>query len=162
MSALGAKPTPMPTTEIMPALERGVIDGVFISSCVGGAMEFWRIAKNLQDWGIGPITGWAILVNKAEWEGLPADVREQLRGAMAELEKDAFGQYNKFVEAALETMRKQGVEPWTASPELRAKINDPKYAKAAYDSWYARAKEVGFDGPAYVAQIREALGKPTQ
>jgi len=162
MNALGAKPTPMPTTEIMPALERGVIDGVFISTCVGGAMEFWRIAKNVQDWGVGPITGWAILINKAEWEGLPADIREQIQKAMADLEKDAFGQYNAFVEAALDNMRKHGIEPWTASAEDKAKINSQQYAKAAYDSWYARAKEIGVDGPAYVKQIREALGKPTQ
>lgn len=162
MNALGAKPTPMATTEIMPALERGVIDGVFISTCVGGAMEFWRIAKNLQDWGVGAITGWAILINKAEWEGMPADVREQVRGAMADLQKDAFGTYNAFVEKALDNMRKNGVEPWTASPELRAAINDPKYAQPAFDSWLARAKEVGVDGPAYVNQVRTALGRPTQ
>jgi TRAP-type C4-dicarboxylate transport system substrate-binding protein len=152
----------MPTTEIMPALERGVIDGVFISTCVGGAMEFWRIAKNVQDWGVGPITGWAILVNKAEWETLPADVREQMRGAMAELEKDAFGQYNAFVETALSAMKKQGVEPWTAPAAERAKLNEPRYAKAAFDSWFARAKEVGVDGQAYVNRVRESLGKPAQ
>jgi TRAP-type C4-dicarboxylate transport system substrate-binding protein len=162
MNALGAKPTPMAPTEIMPALERGVIDGVFISTCVGGAMEFWRIAKNVQDWGVGAITGWAILMNKAEWEGLPADVREQMRGAMAELQKDAFGTYDAFVQAALDNMKKNGVEPWSASAADRQKINDPQFAKAAYDSWNARAKEVGFDGPAYVAKIREALGKPAQ
>lgn len=162
MNALGAKPTPMAPTEIMPALERGVIDGVFISTCVGGAMEFWRVAKNLQDWGVGAITGWAILINKAEWDGMPADIREQIRGAMAELQKDAFGTYNGFVEKALDNMRKNGVEPWAASPELRAAINDPKFAQPAFDSWLSRAKEVGVDGPAYINRIRAALGRPTQ
>jgi TRAP-type C4-dicarboxylate transport system substrate-binding protein len=162
MNAVGAKPTPMATTEIMPALERGVIDGVFISTCVGGAMEFWRLAKNVQDWGVGAITGWAILVNKAEWEGMPADVRDQMRGAMAQLEKDAFEQYNTFVQASLDNMKKNGVEPWTAPAADRAKLNETKYSKAAFDSWLSRAKEVGVDGPAYVTKVREALGKPAQ
>ena len=160
MNALGAKPTPMAVTEIMPALERGVIDGVFISTCVGGALEFWRVAKNVQDWGIGPITGWAILINKAEWEGLPADVREQVRGAMAGLEKDAFAPYNGFVQAALDSMKKHGVEPWSATEASRNAVNAAQYSAAAYDSWNARAKEVGFDGPAYVEKVRKALGKP--
>jgi len=160
MNALGAKPTPMAPTEIMPALERGVIDGVFISTCVGGALEFWRIAKNVQDWGIGPITGWAILVNKAEWAGLPADVRQQMQTAMDGLQKDAFGTYNAFVQAALDNMKKHGVEPWTAPEAERQKVNATQFSKPAYDSWYARAKEVGFDGPAYVNRIRAALGKP--
>jgi TRAP-type C4-dicarboxylate transport system substrate-binding protein len=162
LTALAAKPTPMPVPETMPALERGVIDGVFISTCVGGALEFWRVARNVQDWGVGPITGWAILINKGEWEALPPDIREQMRGAMAGLERDAYAQYNTFVQAALDAMRKQGVEPWSAPAEERAKLNQPQYAKAAFDSWFARAKEVGFDGPAYVARVREALGKPTQ
>ncbi|MGE3652473.1 MAG: TRAP transporter substrate-binding protein DctP [Reyranellaceae bacterium] len=162
MNALGAKPTPMAVPEIMPALERGVIDGVFISTCVGGALEFWRVAKNVQDWGIGPITGWAILVNKGEWEKLPADVRSQMQEAMAGLERDAFGTYGAFVQAALDNMRKHGVDPWTAPAAERQKVNAAQYSKAAYDSWYARAKEVGFDGPAYVAKVRAALGKPAQ
>lgn len=162
MNALGAKPTPMAPTEIMPALERGVIDGVFISTCVGGAMEFWRLAKNVQDWGVGAITGWAILINKAEWEGIPADVRTQIQSAMDGLQKDAFGTYNAFVQASLDNMKKHGIEPWSASAQDRAAIDDPKYAKAAYDSWLTRAKEVGFDGPAYINQVRQALGKPSQ
>ena len=161
INALGGKPTALPVTEMMPGLERGVVDGVFTSGCVGGAMELWRVAKHVQDWSISPVTGWAILINKAEWDGLPADVREQIRGAMAELEKDAFGKYNAFVQAALDNMAKQGVELWTAPQAERDKIMQPEYSKAAYDSWYARAKEVGFDGPAYVKRVREALGKPT-
>lgn len=89
-------------------------------------------------------------------------VSEQVRGAMAELQKDAFGTYSAFVEKALDNMRKNGVEPWTASPELRAAINDPKYAQPAFDSWLSRAKEVGVDGRAYVNQVRAALGRATQ
>jgi TRAP-type C4-dicarboxylate transport system substrate-binding protein len=160
MNALGAKPTPMAVTEIMPALERGVIDGVFISTCVGGALEFWRVAKYVQDWGIGPITGWAILINKTEWENMPADLREQVRGAMALLEKDAFGTYNGFVQASLDNMKKHGVEPWSAAEAERKAVNAAQYSSAAFDSWNARAKEVGFDGPAYVEKVRNALGKP--
>lgn len=162
MVALGAKPTPVPVPEMMPALERGIIDAVFTSGCVGGALELWRVAPNVQDWRIGPITGWAILVNKEEWERLPADVREQIQSAMEGLEQDAFGKYNEFVKAALDKMKSNGVELWDAPEAERNKINQPKYAKAAYDSWYERAKEVGFDGPAYIAKVRAALGKPAQ
>lgn len=162
MVALGAKPTPVPVPEMMPALERGIIDAVFTSGCVGGALELWRVAPNVQDWRIGPITGWAILVNKEEWERLPADVREQMQTAMRGLEKDAFGQYNAFVQKALDNMKANGVDLWDAPEEERKKVNQPKYAKAAYDSWYERAKEVGFDGPAYIDKVRSALGKPAQ
>ena len=84
----------------------------------------------------------------------------QMQSAMAELEKDAYSQYNNFVQAALDNMKKNGVEPWSAPAAERTKLNQPQYAKPATDSWLARAKEVGFDGQAYIAKVREALGKP--
>ena len=162
MEALGAQPTPMTMTEIMPALQRGVIDGLFTSVCVGGAFEFPRVAPNVQDWLIGPITGWAILINAEVWEGLPDDIREQMQTAMAELEKEAFGSYNDYVEKALAGIEESGVTPWTAPEEERARLNQPQYREAAYESWYARAEELGIDGPAYIERVREALGKTEQ
>jgi TRAP-type C4-dicarboxylate transport system substrate-binding protein len=159
MEVLGAQPTPMTMTEIMPALQRGVIDGLFTSVCVGGAFEFPRVAPNVQDWLIGPITGWAILINADVWEELPDDIREQMQGAMADLEKEAFGSYNEYVERALADIEAFGVTPWTAPEEERARVNEPQYADAAYESWYARADELGIDGPAYVERVREVLGK---
>ena len=159
MEVLGAQPTPMTMTEIMPALQRGVIDGLFTSVCVGGAFEFPRVAPNVQDWLIGPITGWAILINADVWEELPDDIREQMQAAMAELEKEAFGSYNDYVERALAGIEEFGVTPWIAPEEERARLNEPQYAEAAYESWYARAEELGIDGPAYIEKVREALGK---
>jgi TRAP-type C4-dicarboxylate transport system substrate-binding protein len=159
MEALGAQPTPMTMTEIMPALQRGVIDGLFTSVCVGGAFEFPRVAPNVQDWLIGPITGWAILINADVWEELPDDIREQMQAAMAELEKEAFGSYDQYVERALAGIEEFGVEPWTAPEEERARLNEPQYADVAYESWYARAEELGIDGPAYIERVREVLGK---
>jgi TRAP-type transport system periplasmic protein len=159
MEVLGAQPTPMTMTEIMPALQRGVIDGLFTSVCVGGAFEFPRVAPNVQDWLIGPITGWAILINADVWEELPDDIREQMQGAMADLQKEAFGSYNDYVERALAGIEAFGVTPWTAPEDERARLNEPQYADAAYESWYARADELGIDGPAYVERVREVLGK---
>lgn len=159
VTALGGKPTPMPTPEIAPALERGVIDGAFISGCIGGAMEFWRDAPNVQDWGISTVTGWAILMNNDQWKKLPADVQQQVNGAMRDLEKEAFNGYEPYVLESLEKMKQKGAKVWIAPANLRAEVNKPEYTKAVFDSWNQRAKEVGFDGPAYIQKIRTTLGK---
>ena len=159
LEKMGATPVAMAITELYPQLERGVIDGVFTSACVGGAMELWRDAPHVQDWGIGPVTGWAILVSEEVWEGLPDDIQEQLREAMSELERDAFSQYEAFVQAALDKMDEGGAELWTAPAEERARVLQPEYSQAAYDSWYARAGEIGVDGQAYIEKVRGALGK---
>lgn len=159
VNALGGKPVAMPTTEIFPALERGVIDGLFISTCVGGSLEFWRIAKNVQNWSLGPINGWAILVNPESWQKLPPDVQKQVEGAMEGLQQDAFGKYDEFVGNARQAMEKNGVSFWVAPDEERAKLMQEKYIGPAYDAWYKRAKQVGFDGPAYIDRVRNVLGK---
>jgi len=159
MNALGAKPVPLATHEIMPALERGIIDGLFTSTCFGHGQEYWRVAKNVQNWTLGPITGWAILVNKDVWAKLPADLQEKMRAAMKQLQHEALSDYHGFVRSAMVDMKKQGVEFWVAPDSERKRIFDAKYIKPTYDSWYKRAKEVGFDGEAYVERIRKALGK---
>ena len=159
VNALGGKPVAMPTTEIFPALERGVIDGLFISTCVGGALEFWRIAKHVQNWELGPINGWAILANPDSWNNLPEDVRKQVQGAMDELQNEAFGNYDQFVGNAIRDMEKRGVTFWKAPPEERVKIQTAQYVGPAYAAWIKRAQQVGFDGTAYLDKVRKVLGK---
>jgi TRAP-type C4-dicarboxylate transport system substrate-binding protein len=159
MAALGAKPTPMAMTEIMPALERGVIDGLFTSMCVGAAFEFPREAPHVQDWKLGPVTGWAILVNEDTWQSMPEDVRQQVQDAMTKMQQEAFDSYDSYIAKAQDKLKGLGAEIWSAPDDLAAQLNEPQYAKAAFDSWFARASEVGFDGPAYIDKVRKALGK---
>jgi TRAP-type transport system periplasmic protein len=159
MSALGALPVPMPTSEVTPALERGVIDGVFTSICVGSAFELPRVAPNVQDWAMSPVTGWVILINADTWEEMPDDLKGQIETAMLELQEEAFSTYGTYVDRAVAKVEELGSELWVAPDELKAAASAPEYADPAYNAWYARAKEVGFDGEAYVARVREALGK---
>jgi TRAP-type C4-dicarboxylate transport system substrate-binding protein len=159
MSALGAQPVPMPTSEVTPALERGVIDAVFTSICVGAAFELPRVAPHVQDWAMSPVTGWVILVNADVWADLPEDIRQQMETAMLELQDEAFTTYQTYIDQAVERVEALGSELWVAPDDLKAAASAPAYADPAYASWYARANELGFDGEAYVEQVREALGK---
>ncbi|MBL27510.1 MAG: C4-dicarboxylate ABC transporter substrate-binding protein [Rhodospirillaceae bacterium] len=159
MDALGAKPTPLPLSEVMPALERGVIDGLFTSACYGNGQEYWRLAKNVQDWGIGPVTGWAVIVNADSWAEIPEDLQAAIRMAMQGLQHDALYGYYEFVGEAMANMKAEGVEVWAAPDSEKARIFAPEYTQQVFDSWYDRAESVGFDGRAYVARARAVLGK---
>ncbi len=159
MSALGAQPVPMPTSEVTPALERGVIDAVFTSICVGSAFELPRVAPNVQDWAMSPVTGWVILVNADVWKEMPDDLKQKIETAMLELQDEAFSTYQTYIDTAKEKVESLGSELWVASDELKAEASSAQYADPAYASWYARAKELGVDGEAYVEKVREALGK---
>lgn len=160
VNALGGKPVPLPVPEIYPALERGVIDGLFTSTCVGNALEYWRLAKNVQNWSLGPLNGWAILANPESWNKLPADVQEQVKGVMDDIQKEAFTRYEEFVGNAMKKMESEGVTFWIAPKDERDRLMQDKYIGPSYEAWYKRAKQVGFDGKAYIEKVREVLGKP--
>ncbi len=159
MEALGAKPTPMQLSEVMPALERGVIDGLFTSTCYGHGQGYERLAKNVQNWSLGPINGWAILINKDIWAGIPPDLQTAIRDEMAKLQHEALTGYYGFVRSAMTEMKAEGVTFWVMPQDQRRLIFDPKITDPVYQSWYDRAAQVGFDGPAYVQHVREVLGK---
>ncbi len=159
MNSLGAIPVPMPTTEVTPALERGVIDAVLTSICAGAAFELARVAPYVQEWEMAPITGWAILVNADVWESMPEELRKEVQAAMLEVEKESFETYQTYVDRAKNSIRGLGSEIWTAPEEVKQQARAKEYTDGAYDAWYARAAEVGFDGPAYIEKVRKALGK---
>lgn len=159
MEAIGAKPAPLPLSEVPAALERGVIDGLFTSTCYGNGQEYWRIAPNVQNWHIGPITGWVIIVNKDIWEQIPEDQRAAIQVEMDELEHEALYNYYSHVNEAVSEMEAAGIEYWSAPQAEVDRVTAPEFAKAAYQSFYDRAAEVGFDGEAYVQRAFDALGK---
>ncbi|MFT5175093.1 MAG: TRAP-type C4-dicarboxylate transport system substrate-binding protein [Gammaproteobacteria bacterium] len=158
MSAIGAKPTPMAAAEVMAGLQRGVIDGLTTSACYGFHQEFWRIAKHVYNWRIAPYTGWAVLVNNEVWAKIPADLQVQIRDAMAEMQADKFRTYYAQTRECVSGLQAKGVKFEVADDSEIARLFVPKNTDAVYKGWVARAKEVGFDGQAYIDQTRKALG----
>lgn len=159
MNALGAKPVPLALPEVMPSLERGVIDGVFTSACYGDGQEYWRVAKYVQDWALGPITGWAVIVNADVWAKVPAELREKIDVEMKALQQEALGNHAQYDRAAVERMKAGGADLWTAPAEIRQQLFSAKYVDPTFESWYSRAKQVGFDGKAYIEKIKATLGR---
>jgi C4-dicarboxylate-binding protein DctP len=83
MHALGALPQVMAFSDVYPALRAGVVDGTEnpISNLYTQRMHEVQRHVTLTNHGY---LGYATIVNKRFWDGLPADVREQLELAMDE------------------------------------------------------------------------------
>jgi TRAP-type C4-dicarboxylate transport system substrate-binding protein len=159
MEAIGAKPVALPLSEVPPALERGVIDGVFTSTCYGNGQEYWRLAPNVQNWKIGPITGWVVMMNADTWNEIPEDLQTAIRSEMDDLQKEALYNFYSHVAEAVDMMAKAGVELWTAPQSEIDRVTAEEYSKAAYTQFEERASELGFDGAAYLEHARQVLGK---
>jgi C4-dicarboxylate-binding protein DctP len=83
MKALGANPQVMAFSEVYSALQQGVVDGTEnpMSNLYTQKMHEVQKHLTLSDHGY---LGYAVIVNKAFWDGLPADIRATLDKAMAD------------------------------------------------------------------------------
>jgi C4-dicarboxylate-binding protein DctP len=83
MKALGANPQVMAFSEVYTALQQGVVDGTEnpVSNFYTQKMNEVQKHMTLSNHGY---LGYAVIVNKAFWDGLPADIRSELMQAMRE------------------------------------------------------------------------------
>ncbi len=83
MKALGANPQVMAFSEVYTALQQGVVDGTEnpVSNFYTQKMNEVQKHMTLSNHGY---LGYAVIVNKKFWDGLPADVRSELTQAMRE------------------------------------------------------------------------------
>ena len=81
MRSVGAMPQVMAFSEVYQALQTGVVDGTEnpISNLYTQKMHEVQKHLTLTDHGY---LGYAVIVNKKFWDGLPADIRKQLDDAM--------------------------------------------------------------------------------
>ncbi len=77
IKALGAVPTPMPMPDVYQSLEKGVIDA---AGTPWEAVHGFRLFEVGQYYTMAPLATayFSLCTNKSKWDGLPADVREQI------------------------------------------------------------------------------------
>ena len=83
MRALGAIPQVMAFSEVYQALQTGVVDGTENSPPNLYTQKMYEVQKYVALSNHG-YDGYAVIVNKKFWDGLPADIRTTLDGAMRE------------------------------------------------------------------------------
>lgn len=107
MRALNANPQVMAFSEVYQALQTGVVDGTENPVSNFFTQKMHEVQKFLTMTNHGYL-GYAVIVNKKFWEGLPADVRSGLEKAMAESTKFANEIAKKENDDALEQVKASG------------------------------------------------------
>lgn len=159
VAALGAKPTPMPASEVLPALQRGIIDGVFTSSAWAYGQAFYTVAKNITLWPISTILPFPIVINLDVWNKLPKARQDKILAASQKLEKDAFADYTDKMSTLPAKWSSKGAVYRVASEGQTKLLFQTKNIKPVYESFFVRAKKAGFDGKAYVDRALKILKK---
>src|SRR5438034_4308554 len=107
MRAFGALPQVMAFSEVYQAMQTGVVDGSENPPSNFYTQKMHEVQKYLTLTDHGVIE-YAVIVNKKFWDGLPADIRTALEGAMKDATKYANDIAKKENDDALEAVRKSG------------------------------------------------------
>ncbi|MQY51257.1 TRAP transporter substrate-binding protein [Rhodocyclus tenuis] len=152
MRTIGALPQVMAFSEVYQALQTGVVDGTEnpISNLYTQKMHEVQKYLTLTDHGY---LGYAVIVNKKFWDGLPADVRAQLETAMKEstvyANKIAKDQNDKDLESVKKSGKTQVYVPTKEERQAFKKALVPVYLKMesriGKDLIDSIHKETGFD-----------------
>jgi C4-dicarboxylate-binding protein DctP len=107
MRDLGAIPQVMAFSEVYQALQTGVVDGTENPPSNLYTQKMYEVQKHVTVSDHGYL-GYAVIVNKKFWEGLPPDIRTILEGAMNESTKFADDIAKTENNDALDLVRKSG------------------------------------------------------
>ena len=150
--SVGGMPQVMAFSEVYQALQTGVVDGTENPISNLYTQKMHEVQKHLTLTNHGYL-GYAVIVNKKFWEGLPADVRGQLEQAM----KEATTYANKIAQEendnALEGVKKSGKtavytptkEEKLAFKKAMAPVHTKMAERVGSELLQSIYKETGFD-----------------
>jgi C4-dicarboxylate-binding protein DctP len=152
MRALGAVPQVMAFSEVYQALQTGVVDGTENPPSNLYTQKMHEVQKylTLSEHGI---VGYAVIVNKAFWEGLPPDIRKTLEQAMKEATKFVNDIAMEENNSALDLVKKSGktqiitltAEEKKAWKKALIKVHQENESRVGKDLIQSIYKETGFD-----------------
>jgi C4-dicarboxylate-binding protein DctP len=129
--ALGATPQVTAFSEVYQSLQTGVVDGQENTASNIYTQKMHEVQKYLMMTNHGYI-GYVVVVNKKFWDGLPADIRDELTKAIKEATVFANTSSEQENAEAFEAIKKVGktefIIPTAAETEQMRKAMEPIYA----------------------------------
>ena len=141
MKLLGASPLTIPTAEIMEALQRGTVDAIQTSRGWGLGFGLPDVCTNVSFWRFQSVFGGMLVVNKAKFDALPADLKKIVLDTGREMQgQTMFGAKIEELEAevGLKVSRMKVTQP------VQAEINKAReITRPAIDKWLELAGPQG-------------------
>ncbi len=152
MRAIGVVPQVMAFSEVYQALQTGVVDGTENPPSNLYTQKMHEVQKHLSITDHGYL-GYAVVVNKKFWDGLPADVHKALDQAMSEATKvanDSARALNEEAVAKVKASGKTEIYTPTAAERLALKkamapVHKQMESRIGAETLQAIYKETGFD-----------------
>ncbi len=123
----GFQVVPLPYTEVLTALQTGLIEAVQGPPLYAMVEQWFGLATNMTEVKWAPLVGATVISNRA-WERIPANMRPQLLEAARSAGRRLLPEIRQLNEDAIPAMTKRG-------------LNVVRPDAAALASWFAEAKD---------------------
>jgi TRAP-type C4-dicarboxylate transport system substrate-binding protein len=108
MKSLGYTPVPLETTDILPAIQTGMINVVPSTPYFALATQVYNSAPHMLEINWAPIVG-ALVVTRKAWEGMSPEVQKGVRAASDKAGAEIRTKARQEVEEAVDAMKKRGL-----------------------------------------------------
>lgn len=108
MKSLGYTPVPLETTDILPAIQTGMINVVPSTPYFALATQVFNTAPHMLEINWAPIVG-ALVVTRKAWEGMSPEVQKAVRAASDKAGAEIRTKARQEVEEAVDAMKKRGL-----------------------------------------------------
>lgn len=116
MKSLGYTPVPLETSDILPAIQTGMINAVPSTPYFALATQIYNTANNMLDLNWAPIVG-ALVVTKKSWDELTPEGQAKFREAGAKAGVHLRAKARQEVDEAVDAMKKRGLNENKPNPE---------------------------------------------
>ena len=123
MKSLGYTPVPLETTDILPAIQTGMINVVPSTPYFALATQVYNTAPHMLDINWAPIVG-ALVVTRKAWDGMSPEVQTAVRAASDKAGAQIRTKARQEVEEAVDAMKKRGLTVNKPNPAQMKDWND--------------------------------------
>ncbi|MEI7785466.1 MAG: TRAP transporter substrate-binding protein DctP [Betaproteobacteria bacterium] len=123
MKSLGYTPVPLETTDILPAIQTGMISVVPSTPYFALATQIYNTAPYMLDINWAPIVG-ALVVTRKAWDDMSAQTKQAVRAASDKAGSHIRSQARQEVQEAVAAMQKRGLIVSTPNAEQMREWNE--------------------------------------
>jgi TRAP-type transport system periplasmic protein len=123
MKSLGYTPVPLETTDILPAIQTGMINVVPSTPYFALATQVYNTAPHMLEINWAPIVG-ALVVTRKAWDGMSPEVQKVVRAASDKAGAEIRTKARQEVEEAVDAMKKRGLTVNTPNAAQMKEWND--------------------------------------
>lgn len=154
---LGAVPVSLSAGEVLPALERGVIEGVITDSCWAYGAGFQSVVTHAANWRLGSVLPAPVLINNDALASLPADLRDSLVAEFKAIESDFARRWKQRAAEMPALWQKAGVAFHNIPESEMTRVYAPDVMAPVLDAWRQDMTRAGLDAAAVEKVARDAV-----